>query len=135
MRDHTPGALKAARKLRGQMSLPEVLLWRILRGRPQGMKLRRQHPFGRFVADFYCEQRRLVVEIDGIVHDMGDRPERDKAREDWLRMCGMDVVRIPARHVLRDPDAVGCGLVGLCLAGRPPSGAMHLPPPPAGEDL
>ncbi len=116
------------------MSLPEVLLWRILRTRPSGVKFRRQHPVGDYVADFYCAERRLIVEIDGIAHDMSDRLERDARRDEWMRSCGMEVMRIPASDVLRDPDGVAAALVGLCAAPPPPSVAARLPHPPAGED-
>jgi very-short-patch-repair endonuclease len=134
MQDHTPRALSAAKRLRTEMSLPEVLLWRLLRGRPMGVKFRNQHPIGAYVADFYCAKRRLIVEIDGIAHDMGNRPERDARRDEWLRKTGMEVVRISAKDVLRDPEAVAASLVALCAAAPPPSGAAHLPPPPEGED-
>jgi very-short-patch-repair endonuclease len=46
--------LKRARKLRSEMSLPERMLWRILRERPEGFKFRRQHPAGIYILDFYC---------------------------------------------------------------------------------
>ncbi|MFA7602571.1 MAG: DUF559 domain-containing protein [Novosphingobium sp.] len=134
MRNHTPKALKAARRLRAEMSLPEILLWRILRTKPLGVKFRRQHPIGSYVADFYCDRRKLIVEIDGIAHDMGDRPERDAGRDEWLRECGMEVVRIPAGDVLRDPEDVAVSLAALCTGAPPPSGASRLPPPPEGED-
>lgn len=134
MRDHTKDALRTAKRLRSEMSLPEVLLWRILRTRPLGVKFRRQHPVGGYVADFYCAERRLIVEIDGIAHDISDRPERDARRDEWMRSCGMEVIRIPASDVLRDSESVASSLARLCVAPPPPSGAAHLPPPPAGED-
>ena len=134
MRNHTPEALLAAKRLRREMSLPEVLLWRLLRKRPMGIKFRNQHPIGRYVADFYCASHKLVVEIDGIAHDMGDRPERDARRDGWLRKGGMEVVRIAAVDVLRDPEAVAASIVASCLGAPPPSGAPRLPPPPVGED-
>ena len=134
MRDHTNDALHNARRLRSKMSLPEALLWKILKKRPSGVKFRRQHPVGNYVADFYCAERRLIVEIDGIAHDMGDRPERDARRDEWMRSCGMEVMRIPASDVLRDPEDVAAWLVGLCFAAPPPSAATRLPPPPSGQD-
>ncbi|MBW8752766.1 MAG: DUF559 domain-containing protein, partial [Sphingomonadales bacterium] len=130
MDDHTPQALKSAKRLRTEMSLPEVLLWQRLRGRPMGVKFRNQHPIGAFVADFYCAKPRLIVEVDGIAHDMGDRPERDARRDEWLRRCGMQIVRIPASDVLRDPDEVAAAIVALCVDAPPPSAASPLPPPP-----
>jgi len=116
------------------MSLPEVLLWRLLRGKPQGVKFRKQHPIGRFVADFYCHRRKLIIEIDGIAHAMGDRAERDERRDAWLQSCGLEVLRIPASDVLRDAEGVAQSIVDLCVAAPPPSGASRLPHPPMGED-
>src|SRR3546814_18208556 len=66
-------ALKNARRLRREMTLPEVLLWQRLKGRSQGFKFRKQHPVGIVVLDFYCAAKRTAIEIDGTVHDMGDR--------------------------------------------------------------
>ena len=63
------GSVARARKLRKEMTLPEVLLWRLLRGQPQGVKFRRQHPSGALGIDFYCSDARLVIEVDGIAHD------------------------------------------------------------------
>jgi very-short-patch-repair endonuclease len=104
-------AYKAARRQRRQMSLPEVLLWQRLRRNPCGISFRRQHPIGPYVLDFYCPAARLAIEIDGIAHDMGDRPERDEVRNSWLAEQGLQVVHIEAREVLRDPDAVAEMLV------------------------
>ena len=71
-------------------------------------------------ADF-AELLRYVCEIDGIAHDMGDRPERDETRDSWLAGLGLRVVRIEAREVLRDPDAIAEMLVRACQGARNPS--------------
>jgi very-short-patch-repair endonuclease len=54
-----------ARALRRSMTLPEGMLWQVLRKRPEGYKFRNQHPIGRCVVDFYCAATRLVIEVDG----------------------------------------------------------------------
>jgi very-short-patch-repair endonuclease len=113
------GAVARARKLRKEMTLPEVLLWRLLRGQPQGVKFRRQHPSSRIGMDFYCSDARLVIEVDGIAHDMGDNPERDLNRDAWLRSKGIDTVRIPATDVLKDANAVADGILALALSRLP----------------
>ena len=95
-----------ARQLRQSMSLPEVLLWRELRKRPKGLKFRRQHPSGPYVADFYCHDARLIIEIDGEAHDRGERPIRDIERDKWFEARRFCVLRIPAHEVLSDLDAV-----------------------------
>ena len=113
----THGAGARARALRKEMSLPEVLLWQTLRRRPGGLKFRRQHPAGRYVADFFCHEARLVGEIDGESHDRGDRPARDAQRDRWFSDLGFTVLRIPAREVLANLD----GIVAWIVAQSSPS--------------
>jgi very-short-patch-repair endonuclease len=115
------------------MSLPEVLLWQRLKGAPQGVKFRKQHPIGGYRADFYCARSRLVVEVDGMAHDMGDRPQRDAVRTDLLRQQGYQVLRIPAADVLKSADAVADAIVAR--AAHPLHHASSMVPLPAsGED-
>ena len=97
------------------MSLPEVLLWRLLRSNLARVKIRRQHPLGPYVLDFYCAERKVAFEIDGIAHDMGDRPQRDAQREAWLKSQGIAVIRIPAGEVLRSPEDVADAIVRYCI--------------------
>ncbi|WP_240653468.1 endonuclease domain-containing protein [Sphingomonas crocodyli] len=124
--------VNAARKLRKDMSLPEVLLWDRLRAKRLGVKFRRQHPVGPYVVDF-CSDTQLVVEIDGEAHDRGTRPTKDNVRDAFLRENGYDVFRLMASEVLRDLDAVVTG-----IAARVASPLHHPsdgPPPRAGEEL
>lgn len=95
-----------ARTLRRSPTLPEGLLWQALRTRPQGLKFRRQHPLGPYVADFYCAAARLVVEVDGESHAMGDRPAHDARRDSWLRGQGLRVIRFNAADVMNDLESV-----------------------------
>jgi very-short-patch-repair endonuclease len=118
--------VRRARALRRSMTLPEVLLWRLLRTRPDGLKFRRQHPAGPYVLDFYCESAKLAVEVDGAVHGMGDLPKRDAERDQWLAKAGIQTYRIPARDVLDDEEAVLTAIVQLC-------GPCQTPPPPFGR--
>ena len=104
-----------ARMLRAEMSLPEVLLWRYLRKQPMGVKFRRQHPVGDFVIDFYNPAAKIGIEIDGIAHDMGDRPQRDVRRDDWLNQRGIEVVRIPAEEVLKSVERAAHSIIMYCL--------------------
>src|SRR5947209_3423864 len=107
--------LMKARELRRRPSLPEGLLWQVLRRRPNGIKFRRQHPLGWYIVDFYCPAARLVIEIDGESHRMGDRPQHDARRDGWLRAQGLRVARFDAADVMNDVDSVvtaimlGCG--------------------------
>nr|WP_309753403.1 DUF559 domain-containing protein [Novosphingobium sp.] len=105
--------IRRAIRLRGERSLPEAMLWRHLRGSPQGIRFRNQHPAGDYVLDFFCARANLAIEVDGIAHDMGDRPARDLARDTWLGTHRIDVVRIPAGEVLADPVLVAEGVIAL----------------------
>ena len=129
--------VKRARKLRRQMSLPEVLLWQVLRKRPGGLKFRRQFPVGQITADFACLDRRLIIEVDGEGHSFGDQPRRDLARDALLRREGFEVMRIAARDVLQDLDAVLRFILERCSKAGPlhHDASRRGPPPRSGEEL
>ncbi|MGN6059391.1 MAG: endonuclease domain-containing protein, partial [Sphingomicrobium sp.] len=124
------------RQLRRQMSLPEVLLWQQLRKRPDELKFRRQFPIRDMTVDFVCLERRLVIEIDGEGHSFGDQPRRDSARDAILKREGFRVIRIAARDVLRDMDAVLRFIVATCSEVGPlhHDAARRGSPPRSGED-
>ena len=122
-----------ARKLRKDMSLPENLLWQRLRGSQLGIKFRRQHPIGPYVADFYCREAKLVIEIDGEAHNRGVSPERDLVRDKFMIEEGFEVLRIAAVDVLKDANAVAEAIVAW--TGNPLHQPAAGPPPRAGEDL
>ena len=126
-------AVYAARRMRQAMTLPEVLLWSVLRSRPHGLKFRRQHPIGPYVTDFCCVAARLVIEVDGIVHDMSDVPARDERRDCYLKDKGFEVLRIPANEVLLDVSAVAETVVRAASPLRQSLRDCHLPA--SGEDF
>jgi len=77
----------------------------VLRGRQlDGLRFRRQQSIGPYVADFFCAERRLIVEVDGAVH-AGQR-EYDTERQGELEACGYRVLRLSATEVER--DVTGC---------------------------
>jgi very-short-patch-repair endonuclease len=129
--------VKSARRLRREMSLPEVLLCQVLRTKPEGLKFRRQFPIGPITADFACLEQRLIIEVDGESHSFGDRPRRDAARDAMLRREGFAVLRIVARDVLKDLDSVIHGIVAACIDVGPlhHDAARRGPPSRSGEEL
>jgi very-short-patch-repair endonuclease len=139
VRHRTVGApvrtIKRARKLRKEMSLPEVLLWQQLRQRPGGFRFRKQFPQDQYVIDFACLAARLAIEVDGEAHDRGDRPERDVARDAHLTGLGFSMMRIPAWEVLGNLEGVLLGIVEQCRTLRPLHRPTDGPPPRSGEDL
>ena len=122
------GTVPNARRLRAEMTLPEVMLWRVLRTRPGGIKFRRQHPSGRYVLDFYCSDARLAVEVDGEAHDRGHRPAADIERDRWFAAQGVATLRIPAREALENIETVVTHIVEPCRARLP----LHHPAAPGG---
>ena len=105
--------IKRARGLRSEMSLPEVLLWHILRQRPNGIKFHRQHPVGPYILDFYCLAKRVAIEIDGQSHNSGNRPERDAIRDSWLAEHRIHVVHIAAAEVLADVERTAQAVIDM----------------------
>ena len=123
-----------ARSLRRRMTLPEVLVWRVLRRQPGGFRFRRQHPIGDYVLDFFCPSVRLAIEIDGIAHEMGTNVQRDARRDEWLRAQNISILRIPAQEVLDDLEAAVTFIITTCAEQFPSTGFAG-PPPRSGEDL
>ena len=108
--------IRTARHLRRSLSPPESRLWNRLRLRAsEKPTFRRQHPIGPYVLDFYCAKARLAVEIDGLSHDLGERPQRDEKRDAWLKGQGVTVIRFSALDVLRRIDEVEDAIIRLAL--------------------
>jgi very-short-patch-repair endonuclease len=90
--------VETARQFRKEPTKSEYLLWQALRGKQlDGIKFRRQQPIGNFIVDFYNSEYRLVIEIDGSVHD--DQVEYDLARQNVLEELGPNILRIKAEAV------------------------------------
>jgi very-short-patch-repair endonuclease len=121
--------VRMARKLRKEMSLPEVLLWQRLKLHPGGYQFRKQHPIGSYALDFACIRARLAIEVDGESHERGIRPERDEVRDAWVLRQGFQTLRIPATEVLKNVEGVVTAIVEACRAHAKPT------PPRSGQDL
>ena len=123
-----------ARELRGGMSLPEILLWQVLRrGRLAGLRCRRQHPIGPYILDFYCPSARLAIEVDGFAHDTAVQQHHDELRQAWLTQRNVTVLRIRATDVLKDERLEAVLVAVERAAARTPSGSLRSPPPPHGR--
>jgi len=81
-------------ELRNRMTNAEIILWEALRNRQfMGLKFRRQHPITRFIVDFYCHKYKLIIELDGSIHELTEVKENDKIREEELRDLGLRILR------------------------------------------
>ena len=99
--------IPAARSLRQSETATELLLWELLRGRRlHGCKFRRQHAIGKYVVDFYCHELRLVVEIDGGVHETPEQQTSDRIRQADIEETGVSFLRIPTSLVQHDLQTV-----------------------------
>ena len=95
------------RELRKELTEAEKLLWEELRNRKlNGLKFRRQHPLDKFIVDFYCNEKKLVVELDGGVHDEKINKEYDEARTVMLARLNIIVLRFKNEEVINDMQCV-----------------------------
>jgi very-short-patch-repair endonuclease len=110
MEKHFPRYTKVlignARRLRREMTEPERKLWSLVRAKQLGVKVRRQVPIGRYIVDFLCEERRLIIELDGSQHYEPEGRRRDKTRDDYLHTQGYSVLRIDNLDLLQYPDSI-----------------------------
>lgn len=90
--------------MRAEPTLAENHLWRFIRRQALGVKFRRQHVFDRFIVDFYSHEARLVIEVDGIIHEYTQ--EQDAVRQAFLESLGLRVVRFTNGEVLQQTPAV-----------------------------
>ena len=103
----SPEIFRRAEELRKKMTISEGILWDELKGKKvNGLKFRRQHPLNNFIADFYCHQKRLVIELDGSVHDGIDQNDYDLGRTEELNKFGIKVIRFRNEQVIRNVKEV-----------------------------
>ena len=101
------GLIDHARQLRATQTPAEELVWRLLRNRQlNGFKFRRQHQFGKYIADFYCHEARLVIECDGLVHDGNAQWHHDQGRDAYMIGQGLRVLRFTNEQILKDVGQV-----------------------------
>ncbi len=110
-----PDKTKAfAKTLRQRQTSAEELMWKILRNRNfEGLKFRRQHPLNKYVADFYCHELKLVVELDGDIHNLESVKEKDAKREEAIKDFGIEIIRFSNDDVFNDIDMLGKRIVAF----------------------
>ena len=108
-----PTIRQHARDNRHYQSPAEAKLWQVLRNHNlDWRKFRRQHPLGPYIADFYCHEAKLIVELDGRSHDA--QMDYDAARTAWMESQGYRVVRVTNTQVMRDIVSVMEGIRLAC---------------------
>ncbi|MHB8997205.1 MAG: endonuclease domain-containing protein [Armatimonadota bacterium] len=127
--------LELCRQLRQAETPPEQALWRCLRDRQLlGCKFRRQHAIGRYIADFYCHEAGLVVELDGGVHQEEGQAEYDDLRTAELKVPGLTVLRFWNYQIHSDLAGVLQRIGEVLEDGKSPDQISSPPAPlPRGE--
>ena len=98
---------KRARDLRERETPSEKMLWeKLSKKQLLGYKFRRQHPFGRYILDFYCHKKKLVIELDGAYHNDKLQRWQDEERTKFLKEAGLKVIRFENKEVLQNIDTV-----------------------------
>jgi len=105
---HNKITLKEKRKeLRNNSTYAEIILWTYLKKSGlEGRKFRRQHSIGNYIADFYCPQERLIIELDGESHFTEEGLEKDKIRTEYFLSLNIKVVRFENQEVLYNTESV-----------------------------
>lgn len=93
-------------ELRNNMTEPEKKLWQILRNKQMGIKFRRQHGIGHYIADFYCPELKMVIEIDGESHFSEESKDSDKIRDDFMLSLGIKTIRLKNNDIMKNIDGV-----------------------------
>jgi 5-methyltetrahydrofolate--homocysteine methyltransferase len=92
-----------AKEMRNKPTEAEKMLWNVLSNKGiENYKFRRQHIVGEYIVDFICLEKRLIVEVDGAVHNDVSQIEHDKQRTEWLESKGFKVIRFTNNQVLSD---------------------------------
>ena len=97
--------LKRSRELRQRMTLSEKILWQFLRSSSfAGLRFRRQHPIGRYIVDFCCLRKKLIIELDGRYHNA--TTQEDKDRDIFLKNRGFRILRFTNDQVFDQIDGL-----------------------------
>ena len=105
------GAVKSvfdkAKQMRENMTEYESILWEHLKSKQmKGFRFKAQHPIARFIADFYCHKAKLVIEVDGNLHNSSEGQEYDQGRSYEMERFGIRIIRFTNEQVKNNIDLV-----------------------------
>jgi leucyl-tRNA synthetase/very-short-patch-repair endonuclease len=95
-----------ARANRKNPTPAEDIMWQNLRNKKQGVNFRRQHSIGEFIVDFVCLREKLIIEIDGSIHDIQEQKEYDEMRTEYLKIFGFRIIRFSNDEVIHGLNSV-----------------------------
>ena len=98
---------KIAKTLRKNSTIQEKRLWNLLKNRQfHNLKFKRQSPIGKYVVDFICHERKLIIELDGGQHNENKNIENDIERTNFLESLGFKVIRFWNNDIYKNIDGV-----------------------------
>ncbi len=102
-----PNLFRLALRMRNNATQAEKMLWKHLKKyRSQGYIFRRQHPIDFYIADFYCHKLKLVIEVDGEIHNLEEVNEHDESRTGHLEKYGIKLIRFTNEEILKNEELV-----------------------------
>ena len=102
----SPIIFELAKKLRNNVTPTEMILWGRVKEYFPELKFRRQHPVSLYIADLYCHTERLVIEIDGSIHDLEVIKTKDAVRQKDIEDLGIKVLRFTTKKITHNLDEV-----------------------------
>ena len=102
----SPIIFELAKKLRNNVTNEEMILWGMLKEQFPTLKFRRQHPISNYIADLYCHSEKLVIEIDGTIHNLEEIKINDEIRQADLEAFGLKVIRFTNNDVRNNIEQV-----------------------------
>src|SRR4030067_1801765 len=116
-----------AQKNKDNPTKAELVLWELLKGKQlENFKFRRQHIIGKYIADFICLSHKLIIEVDGNIHQIPENEESDEVRTKWLESKEFKVIRFKNEAVLSDPEKVLSEIQKVLPFGEDLGGASRI---------
>ena len=98
--------IQLSKKLRNNSTKKEIILWQSLKQKQLGVKFRRQQPIGKYIVDFVCFEKKIIIELDGGQHNESSNIEKDKMRDLFFNQNGFKVVRFWNNEIHQNLDGV-----------------------------
>ena len=115
---YNPNLKLRSRDLRNDCQLSEKMLWNQLKGKQTGYTFNRQKPILNYIADFYCKELDLVIEIDGASHFSKEAQDYDKERNRQMQVLGLKVIRVLDSEVRKHPEHVAKSIMDEILTSK-----------------
>jgi very-short-patch-repair endonuclease len=118
--------VERARELRKNMTKAEIILWSRIRSKKiNGYKFRRQQPLLDYIVDFYCDELKLIIEVDGEIHSFSDRKSYDLKRDNILKINGYHIIRLSNLEVETELNTTISKLTSFISENLSPSKREH----------